>query len=197
MTAAVLLLQPLLSGRAAGAPPAAPTPSVATTVGLTVAAARKSLRGDLKQLQELQGDLIELQSCLAVDTPPNCIASWPQLRLRLLSAAAACDRLRAAAPVVGAAIAEQRPGARSGLRSLFELTFEGLVGRQVTPADLDYMERVEAAAVALDDVLLEAKRLLAEASASFQALEEGSGALALSLKAVQASATLLLDGGAA
>jgi hypothetical protein len=97
------------------------------------------MRRDLTQLGSLQRELIELQSCLAVDTPPSCVQSWPGLQARLGAAAAAAARLRASAPIVGAAVAERRPGAGGGG------LLAGLVGRQVSPADIEYMEQVSGA----------------------------------------------------
>jgi hypothetical protein len=141
LAAGLVLLQ--TAAAAAGPPrPAAASSSAAAAppAGSTVAEAVAQMRSDLAQLSALRAELVETASCLAVDTPPECVgAGWPQLRNRLAAASAAAGRLRASAPVVGAFVAERRPGARGG-------PFGGAFGgRQVSPADLEYLEQARAA----------------------------------------------------
>lgn len=156
--AAILLLPAAPFLRPPGA--AAKATSAAAPAGMTVDAAARAFREDLSLISSLHRDLVELQSCLAVDNAAECIPSWPALRARLAAASPAAGRLRTSAPVVGAAAAERRPGARGPAAAL-----EGLFGRQISPADLERLEDLEEAAVALDDRLQQLQAALAAAAA--------------------------------
>jgi hypothetical protein len=189
--AAASMLRPFSAAAKLAPPPAAPQPPA----GLTVREATDSFQSDLNQLSDLRSDLTELTSCLAVEPPADCVPDWRQLQARLAAAAAACGRLRASAPVVGAAVAERGPAARGGGLLGGLAGFGG--GRQISPADLEFLEQVEEAAVKLDDRLLEARAALSEAAASFDRFDRGAVAAVGAVGAVVAAARGMLAGGGA
>jgi len=176
--------------------PPPPAPSAA----LTVPQAIDSLQRDLALLDTVHTDLIELSSCLSVETPPDCIPDWRRLQGRLAAAADACDRARGTSPIVGAAIAERRPvgggrGRGGGQPGGLSAALEGALGRQVGVADLEFFEEVEAKAERLDDRLVEAAAVMREGAGSFSAFEGRVGEVLAVLGAVLAAARVMLAAG--
>lgn len=184
---AAMLLLPAHSAAASTLTPSRPS------AGMTLEEATDSFRHDLAQLGALKGELVELLSCLAVDSPPECIPDFPGLQLRLSAAAAACGRLRASAPVIGAAVAERRPGGGAGSGRLGG-ALERAFGRQVSPADIEYMEEVEEAAIQLDDSLIGLQGLAGDASVSFSAFSARGPELVASVNAVVLAARRMVAG---
>jgi hypothetical protein len=152
----------------------------------------------LAALATLRADVEATLSCLAVDVPNECggggdgkgsangtikssSGGFAALRARLEAVADDCDRLRAAAAIVGADIAENRPGSSSS--SLFFGR-----GRSVSPADLEYYEAVEAAAYALDDRILELQAALRRVVAAEEDFASDLGSVPAAIAALQSAA---------
>ncbi|KXZ56976.1 hypothetical protein GPECTOR_1g881 [Gonium pectorale] len=130
---------------------AAGTPS-----GLTLPAARTIVATCTASVQSAYSQLIELDSCTAVEPLPDCLdAAGAQALTRQLIAA--CDGLLAALPVVGADVAysgapaRRRAGVAGLLDSLERSIRKG--GASVDVADLEWVEEVEGRTNEAVDVL--------------------------------------------
>lgn len=171
---------------------AAVGPAGATAAqGWTVERAKQVLSQETMQLGQLSPDVSRILSCLAVDTPPNCL-TWRALSSRLRSAADASHRMVEVLPVVGASIAE--PIRRQPERASFLQRLESAVtwGSQINPADIERMEAVEELTTRAVDAAALVERLLQRTAASFAEFQEQGNELVAEIDSTVRAVELLL-----